>query len=117
VQSIRTLPCQAVVLMSFKPQHHRVIGVRQIGDITYHYLSYNSTEFAKGNCVGIDTELFFPENAELTAEQHNLFKRICGDCPVQAMCLEWALCHEREGIREKARIGLSDPALASKFIV
>ena len=115
--------------MSFKPQHHRVIGVKQVGDITYNYHSYNSTEFAKGNCIGIDTELFFPENAELTAEQHTMFKRICGNCPVQAMCLEWALCHEREGIwagtrphdrrvmREKARIGLSDPALAGKFII
>jgi len=112
--------------MSFKPEHNRVVKVKQLNDLTYYYLSYNADEFAKGNCVGIDTELFYPENAELTAEQHRLFKRICGDCPVKDMCLEWALCHEREGIwagtrphdrrviRERTRIGLSDPSLAGK---
>jgi hypothetical protein len=115
--------------MSFKPQHHRVLASKEITDLSYYYLSYNSTEFAKGNCVGIDTELFYPENNELTADQRVLFKRMCGDCPVKAMCLEWALCHEREGIwagtsphdrrriRHAQRIGVADPSLASKHLI
>lgn len=115
--------------MSFKPEHNRIITTKKLGDITYYYLSYNSAEFAKGNCVGIDTELFYPENTELTADQHHMFKRICGECPVKDMCLEWALCHEREGIwagtrphdrrriRHKQRIGVADPSLASKHLI
>ncbi len=113
----------------FKPQHHRVLAQKQIGDLTYYYLAYNAAEFAKANCIGIDTELFYPENNELTEHQRSLFKRICGACPIQAMCLEWALCHEREGIwggtrphdrrvkRHAQRIGLADPAIASRQLI
>jgi hypothetical protein len=115
--------------MSFKPIHNRIVDTKKIGDITYYYLSYNSAEFAKGNCVGIDTELFFPESNDLTTEQRSLFKRICDSCPIKDMCLEWALCHEREGIwantrahdrrqiRHAERLGVADPSLAGKRVI
>jgi len=114
--------------MSFKPQHNRVAGQRQLGDIIYYRLEYNAREFAKGSCQGIDTEMFYPESNAIEQEDLRIIKRICNGCPVREMCLEWALCHEREGIwagtrmhdrrvmRQKLRIGLSDPAFATKHL-
>jgi WhiB family transcriptional regulator, redox-sensing transcriptional regulator len=41
------------------------------------------------NCIGLDSELFFPERGEATEEA----KRICFHCPVKVDCLEYALTH------------------------
>lgn len=113
--------------MSFKPQHNKVIGQKKVGDITYFRLEYSPSKFEQASCIGIDTEMFYPENNAIELESLQIIKRICNDCPIKDMCLEWALCHEREGIwagtrmhdrrvlRSKLRLGLTDPALASKF--
>lgn len=43
-------------------------------------------------CVGEDTELFFPIGTTGPAlHQTQKAKQICRNCPVQCLCLEWAL--------------------------
>ncbi len=50
---------------------------------------------ARGNCVGVDPDLFFPERGESVAEA----KAVCATCVVRAECLAFALEHnERFGI-------------------
>lgn len=126
MQSIRTFPCEAVVLMSFKPQHNKVISTKTLGDITYFRLVYDTTKFKEAACQGIDTEIFYPESNDLELEQWQVIRRICSTCPIREMCLEWALCHEREGIwagtrphdrrklRHRLRLGVTDTALATR---
>lgn len=51
--------------------------------------------FARGACVGVDPELFFPDRGE-SAEAA---KAVCAGCAVRQRCLEYALDHnERHGI-------------------
>ncbi len=49
---------------------------------------------SRAACRDADPDLFFPEGtagpALQTAERA---KRLCGTCPVQARCLDWALKH------------------------
>ncbi|KAB2348408.1 WhiB family transcriptional regulator [Actinomadura rudentiformis] len=44
-------------------------------------------------CRGADPDLFFPigYSAEVLQEQQRQAKEICGNCPVTADCLSWAL--------------------------
>lgn len=41
----------------------------------------------QGNCVGLDTNVFFPERGAPTIDA----KEVCAGCPVQGECLEYAL--------------------------
>lgn len=66
-------------------------------------------------CAETDPELFFPEQGSGTSGPVLAARRICGACPAQAECLEWALDYpenlsgiwggtsERE--RRKLRVG------------
>lgn len=47
-------------------------------------------------CRQIDPEIFYPENTR--SAETTIAKRICGSCPVQWHCLQWALHHERHGV-------------------
>jgi WhiB family redox-sensing transcriptional regulator len=50
---------------------------------------------ARGNCLGLDPDLFFPERGESAAEA----KAVCASCMVRTECLEFALEHkERFGV-------------------
>lgn len=56
---------------------------------------YEFPDLSEGSCVGLSTELFFPEtgvNASAT------IKKMCANCPVAKACLEYALHVEVEGI-------------------
>ncbi len=45
-------------------------------------------------CQGMDTETFFPIGSTgLVAPGITEAKKVCGGCPVQAACLEWAINH------------------------
>jgi WhiB family redox-sensing transcriptional regulator len=62
---------------------------------------------AKGNCVGVDPDLFFPSRGE-TADPA---KRVCQGCVVRDECLEFAMSNgEKFGIwgglseRERRRL-------------
>jgi WhiB family transcriptional regulator, redox-sensing transcriptional regulator len=49
----------------------------------------------RGNCLGVDPDLFFPERGVSTKEP----KAVCKGCEVQAECLEYALSNgEKFGI-------------------
>lgn len=49
----------------------------------------------RGNCHGVDPELFFPERGASTREA----KAVCRACEVRDECLEYALDHgEKHGI-------------------
>lgn len=57
----------------------------------------------RGRCRDLDPELFFPpvefESTEQRHARESAAKAVCGSCPVQAECLEWALSnHERLGV-------------------
>jgi len=61
----------------------------------------------KAACHGLDPQTFYPETDEEAEEA----KAVCGVCPVQALCLEYALVRrEKEGVwggcteRERRRI-------------
>ena len=43
-------------------------------------------------CAQTDPEAFFPERGASTKDA----KRICGRCPVQDECLDWALHHDEK---------------------
>ena len=83
-----------------KPQFHRIISEKQLPDGSMQFnLKFNPTAWEQASCAGLDTESFYPaqEKYDLADEQY-LMKRLCGDCPIMAQCLEWALVHERYGI-------------------
>ena len=44
-----------------------------------------------GACVDMDVDVFFPLPGPRFHAQVQQAKRICGDCPVQQDCLEYAL--------------------------
>lgn len=61
----------------------------------------------KAACRGVDPDIFYP----MTDEEAEDAKAICRQCPVQGLCLEWAIStREKEGIwggateRERRRI-------------
>ena len=48
----------------------------------------------KANCLGLDTEMFFPEagfNVDL------MIKAICNNCEVKKECLDYAIKYDMEG--------------------
>lgn len=58
-------------------------------------------------CRGVDPDIFYPVSDEDAEDA----KAICGQCPVQELCLDWALTNrEKEGVwggateRERRRI-------------
>lgn len=46
------------------------------------------------NCIGSNTEMFFPERNVKPKEA----KALCGGCPVKAACLEYALLYGLIGV-------------------
>ena len=49
----------------------------------------------EGLCAQTDPEAFYPEKGHSPKPA----KKVCADCPVQALCLEYALAHdERYGV-------------------
>ena len=53
--------------------------------------------FEDPRCRGIDTELFYPPEAEKPPEM-DLLLSICGKCKHQSECAEWGIKNERFGI-------------------
>lgn len=48
----------------------------------------------KANCLGLDTDLFYPDRGVLTLGA----RKVCENCEVRTACLEYALTHgERYG--------------------
>lgn len=61
-------------------------------------LEWNKEISEQAGCRGLDTELFYPDRDVFTRDEERMFARMCVECPVMLMCLEWGLAHERYGI-------------------
>lgn len=74
-------------------------------------------DFTSAACKGIDTEMFYPIESEVVEGSASYIdlktvKRICSECPIKDVCLEWGVLHERFGVwggatsseRERIRI-------------
>jgi WhiB family redox-sensing transcriptional regulator len=60
---------------------------------------YEFPDLSDGSCVGIDTELFFPDNGlNQFSDQMKAIRKMCAECPVAKACLTYALHVEVEGI-------------------
>lgn len=53
------------------------------------------TWHAYARCRSVDPELFYPEKGDAMAP--NRVAAICGNCPVQGDCAEWAVAYEKHG--------------------
>lgn len=52
---------------------------------------------SKGSCLGLDPELFFPEQGD--NRNVNRARKVCATCPVQQECKTYALlCGEKHGV-------------------
>lgn len=68
-------------------------------ELTVVHPAYN-TEGLTPSCAGCDTDAWMeikPTGRGLSFDNETAIK-ICNECPVKAMCLEWALHHEDWGI-------------------
>jgi hypothetical protein len=83
-------------------KHHRIMEKREVQNrgkvFTAFKLRWNPELTAGAGCKGLDVELFYPDKDIFTAEEEKLFARMCAECPVMEMCLEWGLVHERSGV-------------------
>jgi len=60
---------------------------------------YQFPDLSDGSCVGIDTEMFFPENGlNQFSDQMKMIRKMCDECPVVQACLTYALHVEVDGI-------------------
>ena len=86
----------------FKPKYHKVMEqklTRYKGRRLQAFkLRWNPQLTDGAACKGLDVELFYPDKDIFTNDEERLFARMCSDCPVMEMCLEWGLVHERSGI-------------------
>ena len=106
-------------------KHHQIMETREARyrgkGFDAFKLRWNPELTKKAACKGLDVELFYPDKDIFTLEEEKLFARMCVECPVMEMCLEWGLVHEKSGIwggttpfrRQQARkalnIRVSDP--------
>lgn len=83
-------------------KYHRIMEQREVRnrgkDVQAFKLRWNPELTEKAGCKGLDTELFYPDKDIFSPEEEKLFGRMCIECPVMLMCLEWGLVHERSGI-------------------
>ena len=89
-------------MKEFKIQHHKVMDERGVTNrgrnLRAFKLRWNPELTERAGCAGLDTELFYPDKDIFSPEEEKLFARMCIECPVMLMCLEWGLVHERSGV-------------------
>jgi hypothetical protein len=69
-----------------------------IKGLTYYRLNYNAQVMSEAACLGLNTEMFYPEIVQYTKEDTKFYDSLCKDCPIKQACLEWGLAHERYGV-------------------
>ena len=84
-------------------KYHRIIETSQTKNhsgkgLRLFKLRWNPELTKKAACKGLDTELFYPDRDVFSPEEESIFARMCAECPVMEMCLEWGLVHERSGV-------------------
>lgn len=85
-------------MSTVKPKHCRVISENKIRGGVEYTLEYPRELFKQAACVNTDPEAFFPDMMEHSKYEMAVPRKVCASCPVREACLEWALCHEKEGI-------------------
>jgi len=85
-----------------RPEHHKILGEKPLNEgrrrgVAFK-LKWNRKLTDDANCRGINTNLFFPDKELFTPEEENIFARMCVECPVMLICLEWGLAHEKRGV-------------------
>ena len=58
----------------------------------FELIDKSTSWMEKGLCLGMDTELFFPEKGDNAAAEGA--KAICDKCKVKQTCLNWAMTNE-----------------------
>jgi WhiB family redox-sensing transcriptional regulator len=83
-------------------KHHRVMEKREIRNrgkgLQAFKLRWNPELTEGAACKGLDVELFYPDKDIFSPEEERIFARMCAECPVMEMCLEWGLVHEKSGV-------------------
>jgi hypothetical protein len=85
-----------------KVEYHKVLEKREVRNrgkgLTAFKLRWNPQLTEQAGCKGLDTEVFYPEKDIFTPEEERIMGRMCIECPVMLMCLEWGIAHERSGV-------------------
>ena len=85
-----------------KIEYHKVLEQKEVTNrgkrLTAFKLQWNPKLTEQAGCKGLDTEIFYPEKDIFTLEEERIMGRMCIECPVMLMCLEWGLVHERSGV-------------------
>jgi len=83
-------------------KHHRIMEKREITyrgkELQVFKLRWNPELTNSAACKGLDVELFYPDKDIFSPEEERIFARMCAECPVMEMCLEWGLVHEKSGV-------------------
>jgi len=83
-------------------KHHKIVEKQENRSrskgLQAFKLRWNPELTANAACKGLDVELFYPDKDIFSPEEERLFARMCSECPVMEMCLEWGMVHERSGI-------------------
>ena len=58
----------------------------------FELIDKSTSWMEKGSCLGMDTDLFFPEKGDNIAVEEA--KAICNKCEVKQTCLNWAMTNE-----------------------
>lgn len=78
-----------------KPQASVIKKTIKRGELFYYWLQRPKFDGSQ-NCVGIDTETFYPI-AFVDKEDIHVLKKICDACPFKQACYEYSLAHEPHG--------------------
>jgi hypothetical protein len=87
---------------SFKPEHHKVMEEKIVtnrGKVLKAFkLRWNPKLTEQAGCSGLDTDIFYPDKDIFSPEEERIMGRMCIECPVMLICLEWGMAHEKSGI-------------------
>lgn len=83
-------------------------------------------DMTQANCIGLDTNLFFPESSVQEQSLVQAMQRVCNNCPIKKECLEYALHVKVDGIWAattpnerrlmRRRMGINGIPIASQYL-
>jgi WhiB family redox-sensing transcriptional regulator len=81
-----------------KPIHNKIVSESNSEWGKVFKLEYPEQAFKQAACIGVDTEIFFPDKDRFEIAELNQFRKMCAGCPVLEICKEWAVVNERYGV-------------------
>jgi WhiB family transcriptional regulator, redox-sensing transcriptional regulator len=83
-------------------------------------------DMERANCVGVDTDLFFPDSSVQEQSIVKAMTKMCHQCPIYFECLEYALAVKVDGIwagttpaerkRLRKKRGITGIPIASQYL-